>query len=107
MPWWAWVCLGIFVVALVAGAAALVVSLIALGRASGKLQRSTRPLVESLERSSATLQERGQAFAHRQETFRASQARAQESYRGLLVLWDALGEVRLGLRILRFALARR
>jgi hypothetical protein len=107
MPWWVWVCLGIFVASLVAGSAVLVISLIALARASGKLQRSTRPLVESLERSSAALQERGQAFAARQERFRASQARAQEDYRGLLVLWDALGEVRLGLRILRFALARR
>jgi hypothetical protein len=107
MPWWGWLCLGIFGALLVAGAAALLVALVGLGRASRKLQASLEPVVKELESSSGELQQRSDAFALRQGRLQASTARARGSYGDLLVLWDALGEVRTGLRVLRYVLVRR
>lgn len=107
MPWWAWLCLGIFGVLAIAGSAVLLTALIPLGRASSRFRESVEPLAAELERSSALLQQRSDAMATRQAAFRESQARAQASYHGLLALWGALQEVRTGLRIVRFVLARR
>ena len=107
VPWYAYVCLGVFVVLVAAGPGVLVASLVRLGRSTSRFQRTLAPATEELERSAAGLEGSGRRLAERQAAFVRGQERAQASYRGLLVLWAALGEVRLGLRLLRLALARR
>ena len=101
MPWWTWAGLAVFVLALGAAGAVVLLRLLALGRTSRSMQSKLEPLNRRLTEATEELDRKNLRFAAGQERATLSIGRLRGSVAQLQVLVAALEEIRLALRILR------
>lgn len=101
MPWWTWAGLGVFVVAIGAAGAVVLVQLVTLGRTSRSLQAQLEPLTRRLTAATEELDRRNARLAAGQGHATLSIGRLRGSVAQLQVLVAALEEIQLALRLLR------
>jgi len=103
MPWWTWAGLAVFVLALGAAGAVVLLRLLALARTSRSLQGKLEPLSRHLIEATEELDRKNVQFAAGQEHAKLSIGRLRGSVAQLQILVAALEEAQLALRILRLA----
>ena len=95
MPWWTWLCLGIFLLALVATA---VFSVFAFGRVKrlGASAAGIQARLDDVARSAEEMERRMERTQKRMEELERHRARLDASVARLKVLTSALSEARGG-----------
>ena len=94
MPWFVWVCIGVFVVLLVPTVAAATAAAFRLFRAAGSLGREMEPRTTRLQAQSDRLKQLSEHASERGELTRARFAALQVSMGRIDVLLWALDDVR-------------